>query len=216
MWLGIACLVVATGTAGGAYLYFHESVAAVAAKTPEVKRAARAARRRASGPAGGRARDRLRPSQGGRPEHVGPLGHADARPRRPRVRLDLPPLVPTRHARRDPLPGPHTVLRQDQRGLFVLRAAGLAADRARSDRRPDQLPDHGQLPRLPADRRPPRRRLDRRRPPLLQRPAAGPYGYAKINLQPGYQQLTAARRSTTSATGTPTPTSTASPGSSSS
>jgi LCP family protein required for cell wall assembly len=41
MWLGIACLVVATGTAGGAYLYFHESVAAVAAKTPAVKKAAR-------------------------------------------------------------------------------------------------------------------------------------------------------------------------------
>ncbi len=41
MWLGIACLVVATGTAGGAYLYFHESVAAVAAKTPAVRKAAR-------------------------------------------------------------------------------------------------------------------------------------------------------------------------------
>ena len=41
MWLGIACLVIATGTAGGAYLYFHESVAAVAAKTPEVKKAAK-------------------------------------------------------------------------------------------------------------------------------------------------------------------------------
>src|SRR5262245_13502299 len=41
MWLGVACLIVATGTAGGAYLYFHESVAAVAAKTPEVRRAAR-------------------------------------------------------------------------------------------------------------------------------------------------------------------------------
>ena len=41
MWAGIACLVVATGTAGGAYLYFHESVAAVAAKTPEVRQAAR-------------------------------------------------------------------------------------------------------------------------------------------------------------------------------
>ena len=41
MWVGVACLVVATGTAGGAYLYFHESVAAVAAKTPEVRRAAR-------------------------------------------------------------------------------------------------------------------------------------------------------------------------------
>src|SRR5688572_23319571 len=41
MWLGTACLVVATGTAGGAYLYFHESVAAVAAETPEVRKAAR-------------------------------------------------------------------------------------------------------------------------------------------------------------------------------
>ena len=41
MWLGVACLIVATGTAGGAYLYFHQSVAAVAAKTPEVKKAAK-------------------------------------------------------------------------------------------------------------------------------------------------------------------------------
>ena len=41
LWLGIACLVVATGTAGGAYLYFHESVAAGAASTPAVKKAAR-------------------------------------------------------------------------------------------------------------------------------------------------------------------------------
>jgi LCP family protein required for cell wall assembly len=41
MWLGIACLVLASGVAGGAYLYFHQSVAAVAAKTPEVRRAAR-------------------------------------------------------------------------------------------------------------------------------------------------------------------------------
>ena len=40
MWLGIACLVVASGAAGGAYLYFHESVAAVAAKTPAVRKAA--------------------------------------------------------------------------------------------------------------------------------------------------------------------------------
>ena len=40
MWLGIACLVVASGAAGGAYLYFHESVAAVAASTPAVRKAA--------------------------------------------------------------------------------------------------------------------------------------------------------------------------------
>jgi LCP family protein required for cell wall assembly len=41
LWLGVASLVLVAGAAGGAYLYFHESVAAVAAKTPEVKRAAR-------------------------------------------------------------------------------------------------------------------------------------------------------------------------------
>jgi LCP family protein required for cell wall assembly len=42
MWLGVASLVIFAGAAGGAYLYFHESVAAVAAKDPAVKRAARA------------------------------------------------------------------------------------------------------------------------------------------------------------------------------
>jgi len=41
MWLGVASLILVAGAAGGAYLYFHESVAAVAAKTPAVKRAAR-------------------------------------------------------------------------------------------------------------------------------------------------------------------------------
>jgi LCP family protein required for cell wall assembly len=39
--LGLAALVFVAGAAGGAYLYFHESVAAVAAKTPAVKKAAR-------------------------------------------------------------------------------------------------------------------------------------------------------------------------------
>ena len=41
LWLGVASLVLVSGAAGGAYLYFHESVAAVAADTPEVRRAAR-------------------------------------------------------------------------------------------------------------------------------------------------------------------------------
>jgi LCP family protein required for cell wall assembly len=41
LWLGAASLVLVVGAAGGAYLYFHESVAAVAARTPEVRRAAR-------------------------------------------------------------------------------------------------------------------------------------------------------------------------------
>ncbi len=41
LWLGVASLVLVSGALGGAYLYFHESVAAVAAKTPAVKKAAR-------------------------------------------------------------------------------------------------------------------------------------------------------------------------------
>jgi LCP family protein required for cell wall assembly len=41
MWLGVAALVFVSGAAGGAYLYFHQSVAAVAADTPEVKKAAK-------------------------------------------------------------------------------------------------------------------------------------------------------------------------------
>lgn len=41
LWMGVAVVVLATGIAGGAYLYFHESVAAVAASTPEVKQAAK-------------------------------------------------------------------------------------------------------------------------------------------------------------------------------
>ncbi len=39
-WAGIVALVFMAGSAGGAYLYFHESVAAVAARTPAVRRAA--------------------------------------------------------------------------------------------------------------------------------------------------------------------------------
>ncbi|HXG75494.1 MAG TPA: LCP family protein [Gaiellaceae bacterium] len=39
-WAGLALVVLALGALGGAYLYFHESVAAVAARTPAVKRAA--------------------------------------------------------------------------------------------------------------------------------------------------------------------------------
>jgi LCP family protein required for cell wall assembly len=40
-WLGIVVLVFAAGSAAGGYLYFHESVAAVAARTPAVKKAAK-------------------------------------------------------------------------------------------------------------------------------------------------------------------------------
>jgi LCP family protein required for cell wall assembly len=41
LWLGIVVVVLGVGALGGTYLYFHQSVAAVAAKTPAVKRAAK-------------------------------------------------------------------------------------------------------------------------------------------------------------------------------
>jgi LCP family protein required for cell wall assembly len=39
MWVGVIALVLAVGASGGTYLYFHESVAALAPETPGVKRA---------------------------------------------------------------------------------------------------------------------------------------------------------------------------------
>jgi LCP family protein required for cell wall assembly len=41
LWLGVVMLVLAIGTVGGVYLYAHEEIAAVAARTPAVKRAAK-------------------------------------------------------------------------------------------------------------------------------------------------------------------------------
>ena len=68
----------------------------------------------------------------------------------------------------DPLPE-QPLLRPDQPGLRVVRPRGLARDGQGAHGPPDQLPDHDQLPRLQAARGQGRRRLDGRRPPLLQR-----------------------------------------------
>ena len=65
-------------------------------------------------------------------------------------------------------PGSHAGPRPHQLGLLALRHEGHARDRPQADGHPDPVPDHGQLPRLPADRRQARRRLARHRPPLLQ------------------------------------------------
>ena len=102
VWLLVLALLVGLGTAGGAYLYYHQSVAAVAAQTKDVKVAAEAPRHPVAGPAGDRPRDRLRQAlRRSRVRSDGPLRHADAAPRRPDRRLDLDALVPARPARRD-------------------------------------------------------------------------------------------------------------------
>ena len=188
MWLGIACLVVATGTAGGAYLYFHESVAAVAAKTPEVGRRADA-RCGAPRPTRRRARHRLRPSQGRRGERVRALGHADARARRPVYGLDLPPVVPTGHAGRDPLSGQAAVLRQDHAAYATCGPQGsLQTVRALTGVQMNYL--------ITVNFRGFRQIVDRLDGAWIDvdrryfNDRSGPYGYAKINLRPGYQQLT--------------------------
>ena len=75
------------------------------------------------------------------------------------------------------------------------RAAARRGRSRRSSTSPGsrQLPDHRQLPRLQGGRRQARRRLDGRRPPLLQQEHRhGRDDYANINLQPGYQRLTGA------------------------
>ena len=218
MWLGIACLVVASGTAGGAYLYFHESVAAVAAKTPEVQRAAR---QRSSVALPGQPAvalvigyDRRKADE---PERRRSLRHAHARPRRPgrptrsrcsRSRATCASRSAVPAARRSSTRStPRTPLRR--RRARSRRSAGLTGVQINylitvNFRGFRQIVDQ------------PRRGLDRRRPALLQRPRRP----VRVREDQPPARLPAAERdagrSTTSASATPTPTSTASRGSSSS
>ena len=60
-WAAVVIVVCVTGVAGGAYLYLHESVAAVAPKSVDVKVTAKRLDLPDRRPAGDRARDRLRP-----------------------------------------------------------------------------------------------------------------------------------------------------------
>ena len=171
MWLGVACLVVATGTAGGAYLYFHESVAAVAAKTPEVRKAARP-----SSTSPFRANLRCRSSSATttvRGTGRAPLGRSDtlmlvrADPSTDSIALLSFPRDMRVEIR---CPGRTPFFDKINAAYATCGPQGSLQTVTRADRRPDQLPDHGQLPRLPADRRPSRRGVGRRRPALLQRP----------------------------------------------
>ena len=104
MWLGVACLVARSGRRGRRISLL-----------PRVRRRGRGRRRRRCRRAA-RQLDVALPGQPAvalvigydhrkedGPEHVRALGHAHARPRRPGDRLDLAPLVPARHARRDSL-----------------------------------------------------------------------------------------------------------------
>ena len=200
----------------GRYLWFHESVAAVVASTPDVKVAAK----------------RLDVALPGQPATALVIGY-DKRANEAKgdpSRSDTVMLVradpdtksvsllsfPRDLYRPDPLPRPVAVRRPHQQRLRDVRHQGHARDGPEADRPPDQLPDHGQLPRLPPARQRRRRGVDGRRPAVLQQPAAATSATQRSTCSPATRSSAATRHSTSSVTATPTPTCTGSRASSSS
>ena len=187
-WALTVVVVCATGVAGGAYLYLHETVADVAPESVDVKVTAK----RLDLPIAGQPAtalvigyDRRTDEAKGTPSRSDTLMLVRANPKNETISL----LSFPRDLRAEIVcPGQSDVHDEDQRRLRRLRRARDARDGAQADRGPDQLPDHRQLPRLHAGRRQARRHVDGRRPALLQRPQR-PERYAAINLQPGYQKL---------------------------
>ena len=174
------------------------------ARTPKAEKAAAKRLNLADPePADDRARDRDRPPEGFPGGADRALGHAHARPRRPgqrsrsRCSRSRATSIVT-----DQVPGASRRPRPHQRGVLRVRRAPGALETVRA------------LTGLPINYfvtvnfrgfmelvEQPRRRLDRRRPPLpLRRRATVPDVYATINLRPGYQRLNAtSRRSRTCA-----------------
>ena len=117
-----------------------------------------------------------------------PLRHAHARAGRPSDRLDLVALVPTRHERRDPVPGQDAVHGQDQRGVRYCGPQGsLQTVRALTGVQINYL--------ITVNFRGFRQIVDRLGGAWIDvdrryfNDRGGPGGYARINLFPGYQRL---------------------------
>ena len=159
----------ALAVAGGSYLYFHQSIAAVQASTPDVKRAQKA----------------LDIPKANAPAIALVIGYDH----RAGIESANPSLSDTLMLiRADPVTKTISLLsfpRDLDVPIYCSASAPVTTDRINSaysrcgskgtlltveqaDRPADQLPDHGQLPRLQGGRRQARRRLDGRRPALLQ------------------------------------------------
>ena len=123
-----------------------------------------------------RAHHRLRPPARRRVEPAVALRHDHARARRSGHEVDFAALVPARPRRADLLPahedGQHRLRRVEWRphqlGVLTLRPDRHRPHREAPHRSPDQLPDHGELPRVQGSGRQARRRVDGRRSALLQ------------------------------------------------
>ena len=191
-WVAIVLAMCIAGVAGGAYLYLHESVAAVAVESEDVKKAVQKL-------------DIVLPGAAANALVIGydqRADEAEGTPSRsdtlmlvrtdPGPEDDLAAVLPTRHARRDPSARQGHVDGQDQRRLRAMRLERDARDPAQADRPAmnylmtvnfrgfRQLVDSLGGVWMDVDRR-------------YYNDQAGLSGYATINLQPGYQKLTGHR-----------------------
>ena len=186
-WALTVVVVCASGVAGGAYLYLHETVADVAPESVDVKVTAK----RLDLPIAGQPAtalvigyDRRAGEAKGTPSRSDTLMLVRANPKNETISL----LSFPRDLRAEIVcPGHSTYTTKINAAYADCGARGTLETVRKLTGTPDQLPDHGQLPRLHAGRRQARRHVDGRRPPLPQHPQWP--GYSTINLQPGYQKL---------------------------
>ena len=127
-WAALVLAVCVSGTAGGFYLWAHESVAAVAAKSPDVRKSIK----RLDLPIAGQPAtalvigyDRRANEAKGAPSRSDTLMLIRADPRTKTISLLS---FPRDLQGRDPVPRQIAAGRQDQRRVHVLRRAGDAAD----------------------------------------------------------------------------------------
>ena len=164
-WFVLGVLVLAVGLAGGVYLWVHESVAATAPTTPDAIRASKhldvlLPGRPATALVVGY--DHRLGEESGLPSRSDTLMLIRADPRTKTLSLMSFPrdLVVSIHCPGKP------VYTDRINGAYAECGSRGSLETVRAPHaHPDQLPGDGQLPRLPAGRRPARRRLDRRRPP---------------------------------------------------
>ena len=172
-FLALSSFVIAV--AGGSYLYFHQSVASVRAHTPDVVRAARSldipvAHHAAIALVIGY--DHRAGVESNRPSLSDTLMLIRADPETKTISLlsfprDLDVPIYCGSSASDSV---GHVVTTDRINSAYSRCGskGTVLTIKHLTSLPDQLPDHGQLPRLQGSRRQAARRLDGRRPPLLQ------------------------------------------------
>jgi hypothetical protein len=182
--LAAAVLMLGVSLAGGVYLWVHESVAAVSPHSEDVKNAVA---RLAGVPPADKAAvalvigyDSRAGEAKGVPSRSDTLMLLRYDPETEAISmLSFPRDMIVEH----PLPRLDVQV-QDQRRVRDVRSGRSAGDGTNADRAADQLPRHGQLPRLQEDRQHTRRRLGRRRPALLQRQRGGQLGLQLRRDQP--------------------------------